>query len=112
MRNRYYPAVLHCYARPENGHYIAVCLELNLCDRGETLEEAKASLEEDIVGYVKTLTPEELPRLFPRYAPVSTYLDYYRVYLILLAGRWMRHLEEHWATFAEPLFLMPRLAHG
>jgi len=57
---RSYPAILHCYARPENSHYIAVCLELNLCDRGETLEQAKASLEDDLACYFLDSDPVEV----------------------------------------------------
>ena len=90
---RKYPSVLRCYIRPEKNHYIAVCLDLNLCDQGQTLEEAKASLEEDILGYLKSLTPEELPYLFPRPAPFYTYLDYYRIQLFVLFDQLTHRLQ-------------------
>jgi predicted RNase H-like HicB family nuclease len=108
---RQYPSVLRCYVRPENGHYIAACLELNLCDRGEDLESAKAALEEDILGYIKSLTPEELPKLFPRPAPLYTYIDYYRVRLLILLNQLTHGLKERWAVFFEPLLLRPQLLH-
>jgi len=41
-----YPTVLRCYARPEGDHYLALCLELGLCDQGPTLDAAKTSLED------------------------------------------------------------------
>ncbi|MBU2504710.1 MAG: hypothetical protein KKB89_02825 [Candidatus Omnitrophica bacterium] len=109
---RKYPSVLRCYVRPEDDHYIAVCLELNLCDRGETFESAKASLEEDILGYLDSLTPEELPQLFPRYTPLYTHLDYYRVYLLLLFDHLTHRLKHRWQIFFEPLLLKPQLLHG
>ena len=108
---RKYPSVLRCYVRPEKDHYIAVCLELNLCDRGETLESAKASLEEDILGYLESLTPEELPHLFPRPAPLYTYLDYYRVRSLFLLAHLIHRLKHRWQVFFEPLLLRPQLLH-
>lgn len=107
-----YPSVLHCYARPENDHYIAVCLELDLVDQGATLEEAKASLEENIAGYLESLTPENINGLFPRLAPFYIYLDYYRVRLLLLLARIIHNLKRRWLVFVEPLLLKPQLLYG
>ena len=107
-----YPTVLRCYARPEGDHYLAFCLELNLCDRGETLAAAKASLEEDILGYLESLTPENLGDLFPRPAPWYVVLDYYRVRCLVALAQLSHQLKQRWLVFAEPLILTPRLAHG
>jgi predicted RNase H-like HicB family nuclease len=110
MRN--VPTVLRCYARPEADHYLAFCLELGLCDRGETLEAAKASLEEDILGYLESLTPENLDGLFPRPAPWYVYVDYYRVWCLVALARFSHQIRHRWLVFVEPLVLTPRLAHG
>lgn len=107
-----YPSVLHCYARPENDHYIAVCLELDLVDQGETLEKAKAALEENIVGYLGSLTPENINSLFPRPAPFYIYLDYYRVNVLISLARVIHNLKTRWMVFAEPLLLKPQLLYG
>ncbi len=107
-----YPTVLHCYVRPEGDSYLAFCLELGLCDRGETLEAAKASLEEDIAGYLESLTPENLAGLFPRPASWEVYLDYYRVRCLVVWSHRFHQLAQRWAVFVEPLVLTPRLAHG
>ena len=107
-----YPTVLHCYARPEGDHYLALCLELGLCDQGKTLEDAKASLEEDIVGYLESLTPENLAGLFPRPASWEVHLDYYRVWCLVAWSSLFHQLAQRWAVFVEPLVLTPRLAHG
>lgn len=111
MRRRY-PTTLRCYARPEGDHYVAVCLELGLCDQGETLEAAKASLEEDILGYLESLTPEKVAELFPRPAPWWVHLDYYRAWWLLALARLLHQVKRRWLVFAEPLILTPRLAHG
>ena len=108
----YYPTVLRCYARPEGDHYLAFCLELGLCDRGQTLTEAKTSLEEDILGYLESLTPQNVTRLFPRPSPWSVYADYYRVWWVVALAHFLRHVKQRWLIFAEPLVLTPRLAHG
>lgn len=107
-----YPAVLHCYVRPENAHYIAVCLELDLVDQGTTLENAKTALEENIVGYLGALTPENIDNLFPRPAPLYIYLDYYRVRGLILLSKIIRSLKTRWIVFAEPLLLRPQLLYG
>ena len=107
-----YPTLLRCYVRPENDHYLAFCLELGLCDRGETLGAAKASLEEDILGYLDSLTPENLDELFPRPASWEVYLDYYRVRCLVALAHAFHQLTHRWVVFVEPLLLTPRLAHG
>ena len=106
------PTMLRCYARPEGVHYLAFCLELGLCDRGETLEAAKVSLEEDILGYLESLTPESVADLFPRPASWEVHLDYYRVWCLVALARVFHQLTQRWLVFAEPLVLTPRLAHG
>jgi hypothetical protein len=114
MRSRRYPTLLRCYARPDDGgHYLAFCLDLGLCDRGETLDGAKASLEEDILGYLESLTAENMAALFPRPAPWYVYLDYYRVRCLVALARFFHQVAQRWLIFAEPLVLTPRLAtHG
>ena len=109
---RIIPTALRCYARPEGDHYLAFCLELGLCDRGPTLEAAKAALEEDLVGYLESLTAENVAALFPRRAAWYVYLDYYRVWCVTLFSRLFHGLHRRWLVFAEPLVVTPRLAHG
>src|SRR3989338_3636929 len=109
---RKYPTLLRCYARPENNHYIAVCLELDLVDQGATLEEAKAALEENIVGYLESLTPQNINQLFPRPAPLYVYLDYYRIHLLLFLARIIHSLKARWLVFAEPLLVKPQLLYA
>lgn len=109
---RKYPRVLHCYARPENDHYIAVCLELDLVDQGATIEETKASLEENIAGYLESLTPKDIDTLFPRPAPFYIYVDYYRVRLLVLLAKIIHKLKTRWLVFVEPLLLKPQLLYG
>ena len=107
-----YPMLLRCYARPEKDHYLAFCLELGLCDRGETLEAAKASLEEDLLGYLESLSPENMAHLFPRPASWDVHLDYYRVWWMVAIARLFHRVKSGWVIFAEPLVLTPRLVHG
>lgn len=43
---------LRCYARKEDGIWVAVCIDLALASQGDTLAEAKAELEGMITDYV------------------------------------------------------------
>ena len=106
------PTLLRCYVRPEGTGYLAFCLELGLCDQGATLEEAKASLEEDMLGYLGSLTAENVATLFPRPSPWYVYLDYARVWCLVALARFFHQLHQRWLIFAEPLVVTPRLAHG
>ncbi|MBI3321688.1 MAG: type II toxin-antitoxin system HicB family antitoxin [Candidatus Omnitrophica bacterium] len=109
---RKFPTVLRCYARPEGEDYLAFCVDLRLCDRGETLEAARASLEEDILGYLESLTPERMAALFPRPAPWYVYVDYARVRCLVALARLFHQVKHRFLIFAEPLVVTPRLAHG
>ena len=87
MKNK---MIFRCFAyrnRKDNFYY-ACCIDLNLVDRGESMDDVIKKLEDNIVGYLQT-TFEELEgtkHLIPRKAPFSYRLQY-RLFNIKLSIR-------------------------
>lgn len=69
--------------RAEDGAYQAICLTLNLAVRGRSIEEAEAKLTELITAYLQDAHQSgNWNDLVPRPAPVSYYLEYYRLRIL------------------------------
>ena len=75
-------------ARQDGNVWVASCLDFDLAAQGDTLEEAKASLEAMIVDYVNdALVGEDrihAERLLRRKAPLKEWLVYYYIKLFNL----------------------------
>lgn len=73
--------VLRCYAENSQGYWAAYCLDLTLYATGETFEESREKLDQEICGYVdEALIGEDKAfagQLLKRRAPVSCWLRYY-----------------------------------
>jgi len=81
-----------CYAYWDKNRnkYYACCIDLNLVDCADSMEEVVEKLEENIIGYLQTVfeNPEAIKGLIPRKAPLSYCLQY-RIFSIKLAGRYL-----------------------
>jgi predicted RNase H-like HicB family nuclease len=44
--------IIKCYAKQEEGVWVAVCLDFNLAAQGDSFDEAKAKIESMIAEYV------------------------------------------------------------
>jgi len=75
--------IVKCYAKQEEGVWVAVCLDLCLATQGESFDEAKRKLEEQIAFYVdEALQDKDYgSQLLNRRAPVSSWLEYYFIRL-------------------------------
>ncbi len=73
--------VIKCYAKQEEGLWVAVCLDLCLATQGDSLDEAKRKLEEQITFYVsEALQDKEFGcQLLSIRAPLSSWLEYYLI---------------------------------
>ncbi len=73
--------IMKCYAKQEDDAWVAVCLDLTLATQGETYEEAKRKLEEQIAFYIdEALQDQEYgSQLLSRRAPFSSWLEYYYI---------------------------------
>ena len=79
--------LLRCYAREEtDGQWSDVCLDLCLAAQGDSFEEARKKLEEQIAEYVYDAVAGEdreyAADLLSRKAPLSQWLEYYWYKLI------------------------------
>ena len=71
--------IVKCYAKQEEGIWVAVCLDFCLATQGDSLNEVKRKLEEQITFYVgEALQDKEYGnQLLGRRAPVTQWLEYY-----------------------------------
>jgi predicted RNase H-like HicB family nuclease len=80
--------ILRAIVFPDHGGYIAECIDLNLMVRRDTMEEATRSLEQAIVGYLRTVCSDQsaapepfqlcrVPGLVPRPSPLFRRLRYH-----------------------------------
>lgn len=84
--------LLTCFARGHDGHWEAICLDLNIAAQGESFQEVKNLLSKSIETYVEDVMNENdtatRQRLLSRQAPLLTRL-YWTVGFALanVAGR-------------------------
>ena len=98
MRNLY---LLRCYAKPEDGHVIAACVDLDLAVKADTLEAAKNELSQAIHSYLESLDEANIKDLFPRPAPLNVQIDYYFVTFLVRLLRVMKNIQNSFDTFSE-----------
>jgi predicted RNase H-like HicB family nuclease len=82
-----------CYTEKSlDGQYYAICLDLSLIDKRETLDEAIAALDENILGYLASVQAHgDAATAIPRPVSFGGWLRFYRLSilntLLLLFGR-------------------------
>lgn len=77
---------LRCMAYRQDGVFVAVCLDWSLAAQGDTLDEAKKKLEEQMDALIEEAKAE--PKyakqlLFNRKAPKSLWLKYWYIAAIM-----------------------------
>ena len=71
--------VLRCVIEKEEGIYNALCLDLDVSSFGETLEEAKANLQEAVELYLEyALETDRIEELAKRQVPANVLAKYKR----------------------------------
>lgn len=102
--------LLRCFAEKESdGTWFAMCLELNLYARGDSLTEARKKLHAVIVDYLRdavTKDREYVGDLIPRRAPLWFYLHYAFIWCCLK----IEHVKKeavHRVKFKEVVPLIP-----
>ncbi|TRX00911.1 type II toxin-antitoxin system HicB family antitoxin [Candidatus Methylobacter oryzae] len=75
--------IVKCYAKQEEGEWVAVCLDFCLATQGSSLDEVKRKLEEQIAFYVdEALQDQEYGnQLLARRAPITQWFEYYFIRL-------------------------------
>lgn len=75
--------IIKCYAKQDEGVWVAVCLDFCLATQGDSFDEAKLKLEEQINFYVDEALQdkEHGSQLLSRRAPLSSWIEYYCIRL-------------------------------
>lgn len=88
--------ILRCFVQKESdGTWFAMCLDLNLYARGDSLMEARGKLHQFIRHYVSSALSKDkefIGDLIPRRAPLGFWLKYYCMYSVLWCGSQIRKL--------------------
>lgn len=98
--------ILHCLGRKEHGQWVVMSLEFSLAAQADTLDEAKALLQSQIVAYLTDALVgadrEHASELLSRRAP----LKYWAIYWL---ARCIRGIGNHRLvkTFRQPMPLAP-----
>jgi predicted RNase H-like HicB family nuclease len=72
--------ILRCYAKKEQSHWVAVCIDLSLAAQADSPKEAIEKLEAMIKTYVDealTIHKDYADQLLTRKAPLSQLITYY-----------------------------------
>ena len=100
--------LLRCYAKYEEGQWLAFCLDFDLAAQADSFEEAKTKLENMIKAYVfDALVGEDkdyAQQLLFRKAPLLEWLKY-DFYLAI--NRFIHARQGMYRLFLEPLPLTP-----
>lgn len=85
------------YTKRENGHWVAVCIDLNIVAQGASPEEATQTCAEMIVQYVDHVVsnyPDRLNEYIPRLAPPEFLAEYDKLLRKQTLVEWIRDLRE------------------
>lgn len=72
--------ILRCYAKKEQSHWVAVCIDLSLAAQSDSPKEAIEKLEAMIKSYIDdalTIHKDYADQLLTRKAPLSQLITYY-----------------------------------
>lgn len=98
--------VLRCFAELEgDGTWFAMCLDLNLYARGDSMDEARRKLHTLIGSYLKdalTVDKQYIGDLMPRHAPIYFWFRYFFIWCLVRLHRVTRAVK-----FKEALPLVP-----
>lgn len=47
------PFIVRCYAKQQEGQWVALCIDLDLAAQGETLESVREKLSEQVASYLE-----------------------------------------------------------
>ncbi|MDP2928519.1 MAG: hypothetical protein Q8O01_00450 [Candidatus Omnitrophota bacterium] len=77
------PYRLRCYARPENGYILGICIDLDIAVRGNSIDEVRTEMTKAIQAYFMSLDKDNFKDLIPRPVPMRVMLDYYKVCVMI-----------------------------
>lgn len=100
--------ILHCYALKDGSQWVALCLDFDLAAQGDTFEEARQCLDEQIRSYVEDALigedREHAPALLSRKAPLSEWVKYW---FLLAKVRFLHWQSGMFQPFTDTLPMKP-----
>lgn len=95
------PYILRCYARPSGGHFLAVCVDLDIIVRGDSIPEVKKELTDSIKSYLDSLDKENIQDVFPRPAPLAIKAEYHAICLLVNCMKFIKSVRTGFYIFCE-----------
>lgn len=107
MKNSYKKGIVTLFVYPENKKFVGVCLELDIVEEGDNLEQVKESLLDAVKTHVKAVTKNKLSEgLLNRPAP-KEYWDRFFNYI-----RSIERMKMNTAQHEDKPVLVSRLPFG
>lgn len=81
-KNGFVWSMFRCYTVEEDDHYVAICIDLNICAQAKTAKDAERKCKEliiDYIGYVYTKYLDRIDEFIPRYAPDEFLEEYNKI---------------------------------
>ncbi|KLP38643.1 DUF1902 domain-containing protein [Enterobacter ludwigii] len=80
---------LRCMAYPQDGVFVAACLDLSLAAQADTMQEAKEKLDMQIRDYLDEAISEPLytQQMLNRKAPLSVWVKYWTIAILVKLRR-------------------------
>ena len=97
------PYILRCYGRPENDHYIGVCIELDIVVQAPSLSQVQNEMTKAIEIYFSSLDQKNFQDIFPRPVPLHVLMDYYRVCFIVRYLNFLHSFRSGFDIFCEQI---------
>jgi len=107
--------LVRCYAKRDNGLWVAFCLDFTLAAQADTLDDAKHKLDQQIRDYVHDALVgadrTHASALLARRAPLSFWLEYWLIRAQFALKQWFPPGRQDRAfTFNEVLPVIPSSA--
>ena len=95
--------ILRCYARPEGDHLLAICVDLDIAVVGNSIQEVRDKMTDALTSYFESINKDNAQYLLGRPAPLHVFLDYYRVYMIVMSSYFFANCKKNFQIFCENL---------
>ena len=97
------PYILRCYVRPEDDHFIGVCIDLDIVVQSQSIQTVQQEMTTAIRAYFSSLDKDNFRYLFPRTVPFHVMIDYFKVCVIVRLSHFQHSIRNSFQIFFEQL---------
>lgn len=90
MQNQEDPVLFRGYVKKENGHWVAICVDLNIVAQATSADEAVKDcfeLVKEYLDYVCSTYPNQIAEYIPRSAPHELIEEYYAILARVISSK-------------------------